>query len=261
MSLEFRSACFGYPIRRILSDVSFQVRPGEIVALLGPNGCGKTTLFRTLLGALHLRGGEIFLEGIPLERIPGIQRARSIGYVPQISSPAFPFRSVDVVAMGRRPRLGRFGSPGRKDRAAALDALEAVDAAHLADRPVTELSGGERQRILIARALAQGSTYLLLDEPTSHLDFGHTHQALRILQTLALKGKGILWTTHSPDQALRHAHRVVVLSGGHVASQGPPREILTPALFEETFGIRASVREWTDSDNRTRDFCLVEEDA
>jgi len=261
MSLAFRSASFGYPFRTVLSDVSFDVGEGEIVALLGPNGCGKTTLFRTLLGALRLRGGEVLLDGIRLESAPSTLRSRAMGYVPQISSPAFAFRAIDVVAMGRKPHLGRFRAPGAAERALALQALEKMDASHLADRAVTELSGGERQRVLIARALAQESRFLLLDEPTSHLDFGHAHQALRAIRSLARAGKGVLWTTHAPDQALHLADRVVVLGDGKVAAQGDPREVLTPLLFEETFGIRASVRSWTDSDNRTRDLCLVEEDA
>lgn len=261
MSLEFRSASFGYAFRSVLSEVSFAVEEGEIVALLGPNGCGKTTLFRSLLGSLPIRGGEVLLDGIRLEGVPIALRARSLGYVPQISAPAFPFRAVDVVAMGRKPHLGRFQAPGAAERALALEALARMDATHLAHRAVTELSGGERQRVLIARALAQGSRYLLLDEPTSHLDFGHAHQALRAVRDLATVGKGILWTTHSPDQALSLADRVVVLGNGRVAAQGRPRDVLVPELFETIFGIRASVKSWTDSDNKTRELCLVEDDT
>ena len=259
MSLEARSAGFGYRGRRVLSEVSFSVYPGEIVALLGPNGCGKTTMFRTLLGSLPLKDGHVALEGDDLSALSQSTRARALAYVPQVHAPPFPYLALDVVALGRLPHLGTFGAIGVDDRARALAALERMDAAHLADRPVTELSGGERQRVLFARAIAQESRYLLLDEPTSHLDFGHVHQALGIIRSLAKEGRGILWTTHDPEQAMRLADRVVVLHGGTVEACGPPSRVLVPELFEKVFGIRARVDVWTDSDNMVCHRCRVEE--
>lgn len=238
MSLEIRNAAFGHRGRAILSDVTFSVHPGDVVALLGPNGCGKTTLFRTLLGALPALAGAMEADGSDLRKLSPRERARRISYVPQFQSAVFPFLAEDVVALGRFARSGPFSTATEADRRAAHQALDRADALHLARRPVTELSGGERQRVLIARALAQDTPYLLMDEPTSHLDFGHAHQALELIGTLAGQGKGILWTAHDPIQVLRTADRVVVLHAGRIHAQGDPAETLSSHLFEEVFGVR-----------------------
>lgn len=238
MSLDIRRCAFGHRHRTILADVTFSVQPGEVVALLGPNGCGKTTLFRTLLGAIPPLEGRMEVDGADLASLPARDRARRLAYVPQFQSAVFPFRALDVVALGRFAHLGPLGAAGEKDREAARQALERADALHLADRPVTELSGGEKQRVLIARALAQDAPYLLLDEPTSHLDFGHAHHALDLVRSLAAEGRGILWTAHDPIQVLRAADRAVVLHAGKVHAQGDPAEILSSRLFEDVFGVR-----------------------
>jgi len=258
MILEVRDLALGYGARTVVQDVSFAVGKGEVVALLGPNGAGKTTLFRAILGSVPVRSGSITLNGQKLSTWTSQERARRMAYVPQLQTPAFPFRCLDAVALGCLPGMGRFACPGTSERARALEELERLGIAHLAERPITDISGGERQRVLIARALCQRAPLLLLDEPTAHLDFGETHRALKLVRELADRGLAVLWTTHDPDQALRLADRAVVLDRGQMRAFGPPGDILDHNFFLEVFGVRAEATSITISDGRRNAVCRME---
>jgi iron complex transport system ATP-binding protein len=216
---------------------------GEIFCLLGPNGIGKTTLFKTILGFLPILEGTIIIDGRDMARFSRQELARYIAYVPQSHIPPFAFRVIDVVVMGRNVHVSAFGKPGPRDYEAALEIMERLGISYLQDRFYTELSGGERQMILIARALAQEPVFLMMDEPTSNLDFGN--QAIVLDQILKLAGKnlGIIMTTHYPEQVLLLKTRAALLMRNGEMLTGSARNVLTVQNLEETYGIPVAVTE------------------
>lgn len=236
MTLAAHRLAFGYPGRMVGLNVSLGVAPGEALALLGPNGGGKTTLLKTMLGLLRPQGGEVTLDGHRLAGMPIAARARLIGYVPQAHAGAFAFAVREVVLMGRTAHLGLFARPSAADRAIAEATLAELGISHLADQPYTMISGGERQLVLIARALAQEPRYIVLDEPTASLDFGNQGKVMRQIGTLRARGLGVLFTTHDPNQALRHASRVALLRRGELLGQGAPDEMLTGERLAALYG-------------------------
>lgn len=226
--LVARDLSVGYRGRPVLQGVNLEVARGEVVALLGPNGSGKTTLIRALLGLLPPLAGEVLLEGRPLARHPRSELARRLAYVPQAHQQVFAFTVEDMVLMGRTGHLGLFALPSPRDRMVAHAVMEALGIAHLAHRPYTELSGGQRQLVLLARALAQEAEALILDEPTSNLDFGNQLLVLDRVRALKAAGKAVLLTTHQPEHAQEVADRVVLVGEGRLWKTGRPEHLLTP---------------------------------
>jgi len=241
MRLEARDLAFGYPGNLVGRDVSLALEAGEILCLLGPNGSGKTTMFKTLLGLLPAKGGEVRVGGEPLGALSRREIARRMAYVPQAHAPPFPFAVRDVVMMGRTARLGPFESPGRADHEAVESALALLGIAALADVEYTRISGGQRQLALVARALAQEAPLMVMDEPTASLDFGNQALVLREVRNLARHGFGIILSTHDPDHAFACASQVALLHEGGILAQGPPDEVLTPARLEAVYGIAVSI--------------------
>jgi iron complex transport system ATP-binding protein len=239
--LEARRATCGYGDVAIAREITVDFRQGEVFCLLGPNGCGKTTLFKTLLGFLKLQKGEILVGGRPLQGLTLREIAREVGYVPQTHTPPFPFPVRTVVAMGRTAHLGLFESPGPADRDRAQELLEDLGIAHLADRSCTEISGGERQIALVARALAQEPRLLLMDEPTSNLDFGNQVRVLDLLSRLSREGLGVVMTTHAPDQALRLADRVALMRSGRILSIGTPDAAVDGPVLSDLYEVPVEV--------------------
>ena len=237
MTLVLKTLAFGYRDREIGHGVDLALRGGEVLALLGPNGAGKTTLFKTMLGLLPVKAGEILLDGRPLSGWSRRERALRIAYVPQAHAAPFPFTVRDLVLMGRAAHLSAFALPGGRDHAIADAALENLGIAKLADVPATEISGGERQLALIARALAQEASIVVMDEPTASLDYGNQMRLLARIRGLAAEGLAIVLSTHNPDHALQSADRVALLKDGALAALGVTRETLTADALKTLYGI------------------------
>jgi iron complex transport system ATP-binding protein len=237
MTLETRDLAFGYGARTVGSGVTLSIAEGEVLALLGPNGTGKTTLFKTMLGLLSPKAGEILLDGRPLSAFTRPERAKNIAYVPQAHAALFPFTVADVVLMGRAARLAPFATPSHRDRDIAGEALQRLGMTHLANRPYTEISGGERQMALVARALAQEPKILVMDEPTASLDYGNQMRVLTQIQMLAAEGMAIVLSTHNPDHVFMVADRVALLHEAKLVALGVPKDVLTAERLKQLYDI------------------------
>ncbi len=238
MILELRGLSCGYGRRKVLTDINLTVGFGDNLCLLGPNGVGKTTLFRTILGAIEPMEGEILVDGESIVRQTRRQRARLMAYVPQAHTAPFPFHVMDVVLTGRTAHIPLTSAPSRHDEEVARAALERMGIADLRDRPYTELSGGERQLVLIARALAQEPRVLIMDEPSSHLDFGNQARLLALIKNLVEEGDlAVLMSSHFPNHAFACATKVGLVKDGRLVALGSPDEVLTEASLEDLYEI------------------------
>jgi iron complex transport system ATP-binding protein len=231
---------FAYAGRQVLHGVTLKVRPGEVVSLLGANGSGKTTLLRLLLGLSKPRSGLVSLNGRPLMRYPRRELAQYLAYVPQTHVTPFPYTVREIVVLGRLPHTGLVRSATRRDCEVAMQMLERLGIADLAERPYTEISGGERQLALIARALAQGARILIMDEPVSGLDYGNQLRFLALLRGLAAEGYAIVKATHHPEQTLLASTRVALLCDGAIVLDGTPAEVVTPSTIQRIYHIEVS---------------------
>lgn len=235
MTIEGRDLAIGYPDRLVGTGLNVRLAQGEVLALLGPNGGGKTTLLKTLLGLIPPRGGDVRVTDKPLDRLAARERARIIGYVPQVHHGTFAFTVENVVLMGRTAHGSLFAAPTARDRAVGLAALERFGIGGLAHRAYTEISGGERQLVLLARALAQEPRFIVLDEPTASLDFGNQGKVMREIRALADGGLGVLFTTHDPNHAMRAATRAYLLRDGACLADGPAADVLRQEKLEELY--------------------------
>ncbi|MFC7324082.1 ATP-binding cassette domain-containing protein [Halorubrum rutilum] len=225
----------------VVAGVDLRVERGELVGLVGPNGAGKTTVLRAIKGTLAPDSGRVRIDGDRAGDLSPREAGRRVASVPQETSLAFDFRVRHVVEMGRTPHLGRFDGHGADDDRAVAKAMDAAGVARFADRSITEVSGGERQRVLLARALAQGTPALLLDEPTASLDANHAVRTLELVRDLVDDGRGALAAIHDLDMAARYCDRIVVLANGGVHAAGPPDEVLTADALRAAFDAEAFV--------------------
>ena len=238
MSLSAENLSFSYGQNPVLREVSFTAEKGELVSVLGPNGVGKTTLFRCVLGTLTPLKGYIKMDNEDLSALTPRERAKRIAYIPQIHPPTFGYTVLDTVLMGAARQLNAFQQPGAAQLRRAEEALEQVGALHLRERNFAHLSGGEQQLVLIARALAQDAEVLMMDEPTSALDYGNQLRILQMVRRLAAQGYTVILSTHNPQHALTFATRMLALRDGQTVAWGEPRQVLTPELMETLYGVR-----------------------
>jgi iron complex transport system ATP-binding protein len=245
MILAGHALTIGYSDRVVGSNLDVQLAKGEVLALLGPNGGGKTTLLKTLIGLLAPKGGEVSIGDRPLSALRSAERARLVAYVPQSHSATFAFTVETVVLMGRTAHGSLFSRPSARDRDVAARVLERFGISHLAERSYTMISGGERQLALLARALAQEPQFIVLDEPTASLDFGNQGKVMREIRALAAAGHGVLFTTHDPNHALRAADRAYLLRGGERIAEGSVGDVLNRAQLEALY--QAPVETLTDT--------------
>lgn len=241
MKLRLDSLSFGHGSRMVGQNISLELRSGEVLALLGANGAGKTTLFRTILGLIPATSGDVFLNGKSLSTLSRRERALEIAYVPQAHEASFPFTVRDVVLMGRAAHLGSFEAPGARDQEIALVAMRQVGIEALAERPYTEISGGERQITLIARALAQQASIIIMDEPTSSLDYGNQIRLLARIRSMAAQRFSVVLSTHNPDHARLVADRVALLHEGMMIEVGPTETVLTAEAIQMLYGIDVGI--------------------
>ncbi|WP_239058728.1 molybdate ABC transporter substrate-binding protein [Acidithiobacillus ferrianus] len=246
MMLSTSHLAYAHGHRMVLEDVSLQLNAGESVALLGANGSGKSTLIRLLLGILKPLRGEIRLGDTDLHALSAKERAQRLAYVPQDHGAVFPFLVRDVVLMGRMPHQSWLGAASAHDREQAEAALARLGISSLAERSYMELSGGQRQLVIIARALAQETPILILDEPVTGLDYGNQHRLMAQIQDLADSGYAILQSSHYPEHALSTANRVILLKDGRVLADGPPAEVLHPERLRALYGIDTECLEISD---------------
>jgi iron complex transport system ATP-binding protein len=232
---------FAYDGRRVLRGVSLAIESGEFVGLIGANGSGKTTLLRLLLGFLT-GAGEVNLCGLPLSSLGRRDIARRATMVQQDNRVDFAFTTREVVAMGRTPYLGRFTPESAIDREAIARAMRQTETDGFAERSVMELSGGERQRVHLARALAQETQVILLDEPTANLDLTHQFEALQLVRDFTRAGGGAIAAIHDLSLAARFCDRLLLLSAGQIVSEGKPGEVITEDNLLRHFALRARVR-------------------
>ena len=231
MTVEASAVSVRYGARVACESVDLQCQHGQFTALCGPNGAGKTSLLKALLGLVPA-SGQVAVDGVDLLALPAEQRALRVAYVPQRSRLLADLSVRDVVAQGRYAHRQRAG-----EHAAVSAALAACDIAELGQRSFLALSGGEQQLVLIARALATGAPWLLVDEPTAALDVGHALQVLHRLRALADDGRGVLCVMHRLDDVLRWADQVVLLESGRVVASGAPQAVLTAAQIEAVYGV------------------------
>ena len=227
--------------RIVLEGVSMDIDHGMVMCVLGRNGAGKTTLFRTVLGVNPVLGGRIELDGRNIAEISRSEIAKRIAYVPQSHNPPFPFSVREIVEMGRTAHMKLYSTPSKTDREKSERAMEMMGIETLADRPYTEISGGERQLVLIARALAQESDYLIMDEPSANLDYGNQVRVMELVLSLAEAGKGIMLTTHYPDQVFMAGSMCTVIKSGSEFITGRTEEILTEKTLKDIYGIDTKI--------------------
>lgn len=241
-AIDIRNLNFARNGRNIINDVSLSVSHGELIGIIGPNGAGKTTLLKLALGLLKPDSGEIFIEDKIITDYSLKELYKKIAFVPQENRLDFPMTVLETVLLGRIPHLGRFHLEKDRDYVIAVSALEAADIGNFSNRFVNQLSVGEKQLVSIAKALAQETSFIFLDEPTSSLDISHTIKIMEILKGLTNSGKTIISVIHDLNNASRYCDKVVVIDGGEIRGFGGIEEVFTSEIIQESFSVNVNIQ-------------------
>jgi iron complex transport system ATP-binding protein len=240
--LETHDVEFSYSAAPVLRGVSLALDDGGLVALVGPNGSGKTTLLRVLSGLLRPQRGQVLLDGQPLDRLPRREIARRVAVVPQEIAVPYSFSAREIVLLGRTPYIHALAGPVRADHEAVTRALQQTGTLGMAGRAFSQLSGGERQRVVVAMALAQEPSILLLDEPIVHLDLNYQMEVMELVTRLnRAHGLTILATLHDLNLAAQYFQRMILLKDGCVLADGAPTQVITAARIRQAYGAEVSV--------------------
>lgn len=252
MTLETRDLKFDYNKKAVLDGIDLMIRKGEILGILGPNGCGKTTLLKNLNKNLSPHGGCVLLDGSDLEEMSKKEIARTVAVVPQGNDIKFAFTVRDIVSMGRMPFMRTFDGESSKDGEIIAEAMRRTGIEEFSGRIISTMSGGERQRVIIARALAQTPEILLLDEPTLHLDINAQFDVLDLVSELAEKdGLTVVMVSHDLPMVARYCDRIVFIHDRKIHSMGSPEEVLTPENMAAVFGVDAELGTDSKTGRRT----------
>lgn len=246
MSIEIRNLSFAYGKHQVLHDINVDIPDATLVGVLGPNGVGKSTLFRCILGLNGGYEGTIKVNGKDMKKLSIRERAREISYIPQSHSSVYDYEVLDVVLMSTGTDLGMLSTPKKQHVMRAYEALERVGIERMAHRTYTQISGGEQQLVLIARAIAQEAKTIIMDEPTSALDYGNTMRVLSCVRQLAREGLSIVQSTHQPDHAFLYSDRTMVINHGRIHAYGSPKEVITEELVSELYGVEVEVNSLYD---------------
>ncbi|HJJ47291.1 MAG TPA: ABC transporter ATP-binding protein [Methanocorpusculum sp.] len=239
----------------VLQKVNFTAKEGDLIAVLGPNGVGKSTMFKCILGFFEKYDGNIFLDGTNLKDLSHKQIARRIAYIPQSTYPTFNYDVFDVVLMGLTSQLSLLSAPKEQHLAQARNVLNSLGIGHLAGAGYGEISGGERQLVLIARALVQNANILIMDEPTANLDYGTQNRVMCRVAELAKEGYIVILSTHNPDHAFLYANRVLMLENGKIIADGKPDDVLDADLIRRVYHINTRI-ETFDDENGIHRMCI-----
>ena len=256
MLLRIENVFGGYGNGDVLKGISCNADYGDVLCLLGPNGCGKTTLFRMMLGTLPVTDGKIVIDGKNIHDFTTKALANMIAYIPQYHSPVFAYTVLDVVIMGRASHFSAFETPKEPDREAAFSALEKVNALHLANKKYTSLSGGQRQLVLIARAICQSAKIFIMDEPAANLDYANHQLLMNVISGLAHQGYCIIMSTHSPEHPFSVGTKVLLMKTGKVVGFGTPKEVITSETLQSVYDIEMDVITAHDRYGCERTICL-----
>lgn len=235
--------CFSYGTHEILKNITFSASKGEYVYILGPNGVGKSTLFRSLMGHLKPSRGKVKIQGKGITSYKPSELAKKIAYIPQTCHPSFNYSVLQLAMMGRTAYLSPFASPKTADYERTYEILEKLGLEEKAECGIREISGGERQLAMIARALVQEADILLMDEPTSSLDYGNGLRIQMQMKNLASSGLLVIQSSHNPEHAMFFADQVIALKEGHIEAKGKTSEVLTEKLLKKLYGLDVEVRD------------------
>ena len=239
--MEIKELSFSYKNHPVLRDISFTAQYGQVLSVLGPNGVGKSTLFRCMLGLVQPQKGEILIGGDPIRDMSARELAHRIAYIPQSHSPSFNFSMFDMVLMGTTAQLSNFASPDKKQVEQVERTMERLGILHLKNRGYANVSGGERQMALIARALVQNAKILVMDEPSASLDYGNRIRVMQTVRDLAAEGYAVIQSTHDPDQAYRYSDKVLALYQGRVLAWGDPKDTVCDEVISRLYGVDVEV--------------------
>ena len=241
MSIRVENLSFSYGNHEVLHHLDFEIPDGCLVNVLGPNGVGKSTLFRCILGLNQNFTGTVLVNDKNVKDLTIKERAREISYIPQTHAPVYDYEVLDVVLMATGSDLKMLSNPGKEQRKRAYAALERIGIESFAHRLYTQISGGEQQLVLIARALAQNARTIVMDEPTSALDYGNTVRVLSCVRQLAREGLSIVQSTHNPDHAFLYSDKTLVIREGRVDAFGDPGDVITSELISGLYSVEVEV--------------------